>query len=480
MMTNPTIQRVSIPGGPISQQNATIARIGAAIRKNSTDLDTRNFAAGLATTAKRKDYADQARAVFNGFLRRWRYVHDPLSRELLTESPSASLNWVAGADGKGLGYGLGAGDCDCATIALGSMFEAIGLPVRLATTAIPGSPPSKLMSHIYPEVFTKKTGWIPADPVGYPERRFGQESKYSRKAVFDLNGNLVETKGNFSGFSGVDKMTTIIPETWSRAPMQTFGEMPRQWSEVGLRSFGCSAPKMGVLNGLGQMVEIGNEEKLPYGERARTPIVELRPADFAFLSQNLVPYSGMSGVVDNGQTVIYDGFSGFWRKVTRGMTAAASAGASLAVEKAKAKKKSQRVKSKGESELKKSLQKVFALSEKLKSKLNKKSGGKILKGIGLKSKNTAAMGKNIADNIAAITTDQGNGRVAVNISGDVRIVEMRIVRPILRRAGGSIKETVPVSAFVPGPGSAIAALKSAKKTSAMVPSTVRGLRKSRG
>jgi hypothetical protein len=451
----------------------TIRRIGDAIHQGSHHLPTRNLAASLATTAPRKNYREQARAIFNGFVQRWRYVHDPLTRELLTEGPDASFRWVMAGDGRGLGYGLGAGDCDCATIALGSLFEAVGLPVRLATTAFPGKPPGRLMNHIYPEVFVKNGGWIPADPVGYPEKKFGQESKYSRKAIYDLSGNLVKTFGNFAGET-IMKPVKIIPDTWSRAPLQTFGTVPEEWSRVGLKNFGCRASKMGVLNGLGQMIEVGAEDKNPYGGNVRTPIVELSPADFAFLAQTLIPYTGMSGVADNGQVVVYDGLSGFWRKLSKGLAATASAGASLAVENAKKKAKQ---KSKTEKPTEKTthetLKKLFALSEKLK---NTKGGAKILKGVGLKSKSKeiTSQSKIIADNLDTITSPVGAGRVAVNISGDVRVVEMRIVRPLLSRIG----EIAPVSAFVPGPGTALNAMQSAKKQARQ--KTKMGVRKTRG
>ena len=241
---------MKVPGGPVDQMKETVRRIGSAIQSGSVYLPIRNLAASMATDAKPKDYLGQARNIYNEFLRRWRYVKDPVVRELVTESPRASYNLVMAGDGKGVGRGLGAGDCDCATVALGSLFESIGLPVRVATVANPGTPPGQLMHHVYPEVLIPRVGWVAADPVLYPRGGFGDEPPHSRKVVYSLSGSVVEYSGNLAG-QGEATMSNL-PTDWERAPMQTFGEYgeePIEWSEMGLSEFGSKIHTMGCLGG---------------------------------------------------------------------------------------------------------------------------------------------------------------------------------------------------------------------------------------
>lgn len=185
-----------IPGGNLDQMRATIRLIGRSIRAGSRYLPTRNLAARLASRARPKDYLGQAEQIYRGFLSRWRYVKDPLTRELVTASPEASFRLVMAGDGVGVGDGLGAGDCDCATVALGSLYESVGFPVRIATIAKPTALPGPLMDHVYPEVQVPKVGWIPADPVIHPRGGFGDSPPAARKVVYSLNGDILEYSGN--------------------------------------------------------------------------------------------------------------------------------------------------------------------------------------------------------------------------------------------------------------------------------------------
>jgi hypothetical protein len=471
MVENLKIRTISIPGGSLDQMRETIRRIGDAIHRGSLHLPTRNLAAGLATTADHKDYYGQAKAIFHGFLNRWRYVHDPLTRELLTESPNASYRLVMAGDGVGVGQGRGAGDCDCATVALGAMFESVGLPVRIATMATPDSPPGQLMSHVYPEVFIPRRGWITADPVAYPQCKFGQRAKASRRVYYDLTGKVIRQEGNLRGDDMMSERD--IPDIWARAPMQTFG-VPNEWSTVGLKDFGCSAPNMGILHGLGQYVEVDGQETAPWNNEAvRTPLVELRPSDFAFLAQYLIPYSGMRGVSDNGDIIEYDGLSGFWKKLKRAAKATATWGGSEALRKKAAKEASK--KREMSPAARKKLHEAFVRANKHADKLLKDakkkrmsstshgdiSAGHIRKGIGLETTGKAAA--NIASNIQRVTSQTGNGKVAVNISGDVKEVQMRIIRPIPAMIGKNLTSVSPVAAFVPGPGPAMTAVEKSKK-----------------
>ena len=114
-------QRIKTTGGNIGKMTRTIREIGKAIHGGSTYPPIRNLAAMIAARARPKDFLGQLKHVYSDFLKRWRYVRDPLTRELITASPEAIYRLVLAGDGIGVGEGRGAGDCDCATVALGSM-----------------------------------------------------------------------------------------------------------------------------------------------------------------------------------------------------------------------------------------------------------------------------------------------------------------------------------------------------------------------
>ena len=142
------MDRRIIRGNDLDQMKETIRLIGSAIKDGSKYLPIRNHAAALATKAGPKDYLGQLNAVFDSFVKSWRYVKDPFGNELITRSPNALYNLVIGGGPKnpGIGHGKGAGDCDDATAAIGAQLRAIGFPVRIAVTSTPGSPPGRQRS----------------------------------------------------------------------------------------------------------------------------------------------------------------------------------------------------------------------------------------------------------------------------------------------------------------------------------------------
>ena len=88
MMTRPLqLLRVQIRGENLDQMVETIRLIGRAIRAGSQYLPIRNLAAAWATEAPPKDYLGQANCIYRRFLQRWRYVKDPLTRELVIWVP---------------------------------------------------------------------------------------------------------------------------------------------------------------------------------------------------------------------------------------------------------------------------------------------------------------------------------------------------------------------------------------------------------
>lgn len=192
-----TVQRVRIPGGNENQMHETIRQIGSAIRRASVYPPIRNYAAAIASTARPKDFVGQLKAVYDDFTRRWRYVRDPVSKELLTASPEAIWRLTMAGDGIGVGAGYGAGDCDCVTTALGAVLEAIGFNTRIATTSPINSPPGRLFGHVFIQARVPKFGWVTVDPVLHPVRNFGAITPHSRIAFWNLDGQMLGYKGNY-------------------------------------------------------------------------------------------------------------------------------------------------------------------------------------------------------------------------------------------------------------------------------------------
>ena len=171
----------------------TIALIGKAIRDGSSYLPIRNHAAALAATAPRKNYLLQLKAIYDDFVRRWRYVKDPVGVETVTINPRAMYNLVWGFNG-GLGRGIGGGDCDDAAAALGAATAAVGAMTRIAVIAPPGYP-GLGFTHVFIQCLVPGRGWISLDPVLEPHKGFGDTAPHGRMAIWDLKGNLIATRG---------------------------------------------------------------------------------------------------------------------------------------------------------------------------------------------------------------------------------------------------------------------------------------------
>lgn len=425
---------MKIPGGNLEQMRETIRLIGRSIRQGSRYLPIRNLAATWASKASPKDYLGQASNIYRGFLSRWRYVKDPLTRELVTASPEASFRLVMAGDGIGVGGGLGAGDCDCATVALGSLYESVGFPVRIVTIAKPTAPRGPLMDHVYPEVQVPKVGWIPADPVIYPKGGFGDSPPRSRKVVYSLEGDILEYSGNLGNLLGQEGQR-MIPQTWQRPPWRTYGEdysygffgeqddgVPLQeWETVGLTGFGYLTSNMGDM-GTDIPVEVGPDQTMFYSGLARTPMIELSPEDYRhmYLNQGR-PYDGMMGLGDDGETYVYDGLGGFFkrlfRKIKRGV-----------------KKVARRVK--------RGIRKVK---------------GVIRKGIKKAVSVVRKVGGRIAKYAKKIIKRLPGGKALIKIAGKIRKVAMKVVRPAMKFVGKYASKIAPIARFVPGYGPAIAA-----------------------
>lgn len=194
---SPSVRRIRIKGGNEAQMRETIRRIGRAIRRASVYPPIRNHAAKIASLAPPKNFLGQLRAVYNDFVRRWRYVRDPVSREMLTNSPRAIWRLTMAGDGVGAGAGYGVGDCDCVSAALGAVLEAIGFKTRLGTTANKGSSPGRLFGHVFVQAAVPGFGWVTLDPVLHPWKKFGAVASHSRIGFWDLDGNFLGFRGNY-------------------------------------------------------------------------------------------------------------------------------------------------------------------------------------------------------------------------------------------------------------------------------------------
>jgi len=399
------IQRMKTTGGNIGKMKRTIREIGTAIHGGSTYPPIRNLAAMIAARARPKDFLGQLQHVYSDFLKRWRYVRDPLTRELITASPEAIYRLVIAGDGVGVGEGKGAGDCDCATVALGSMLEAIGFPIRIATTADRHAAPGPLFGHVFIQAHVPGTGWVTMDPVLHPKKKFGDIANYSRIAYWDLSGRLLAKSGNVRGLNG-DQMSFSFGESpaidqWEDLSFGSLGgddgTEPDDWGTVGPIGFGALAPDYGIIDGRaleGLGVEVDEEEWAPGLVGARTPMLEVSPQDYMYMSFVGRPYNGMLAMGDDGEMYAYDGTlgRGFFKKMFR--------------------------------KIKKGVKWVR---------------GKIKKGI------------------RKVLKKSKFGRFLLKIGGKIKKIAMKIVRPLMKFVGKWASKLAPIAALIPGYGTAIAA-----------------------
>lgn len=410
MVYRATVQRIPTRGGPVGRQRASLREIGRAIRRASVYPPIRNLAAKIAARARPKDFLGQLEHLYSDFLGRWRYVRDPVSRELITASPEAVYRLVLAGDGVGMGEGVGAGDCDCATVAMGAMLEATGFPIRIATTADRSAPAGPLFGHVFIQAHVPKKGWVTMDPVLHPKKTFGQIANYSRIAYWDLDGRLVRARGNVRGYLGEEDMSysyggpysTQLPSVDQWQPVGFAGGYeeegpPDDWSTVGPMGFGAYVGALGMIDGAalaGIGVEVDEEDWGEGGYGARTPMLELAPDDYLYMSFVGQPYHGMYALGDDGELYEYDGTlgRGFFRKLFR----------------------------------------------------------KVRKGI-------KKVGRRIKRGIKKVLKKSKFGRALLRIGGKIKKIAMKIVRPLVKFVGKWASKLAPIAAMIPGYGTAIAA-----------------------
>jgi len=339
---NPRITAVSVPTNPRVQLARTVKLIGQGIRAGAEYQPLRLHAARVATTAARKDYGGQLQAIYNDFLKRWRYVRDPIGIETVATSGPALWGVVWGAYNPG---GKGWGDCDDATAALGAAAQAIGLPVRIVTMSQPGT---AQQSHVYPEIQIPGRGWIPADPVAHPlpmggappagvrirwnlngEQLGASMSQYSGY-VNNMNGLGYQSaypaaypEPAIDGLAGMYQPAYVEPyaaaglgatadQGWQGADLDVYGlagtdgGTPDDMIEV--LGIGAYVEPMGMLGGGACMAEVEPETADGY---AMTPLLEVGLTDYGYLQENGAPYEGMGAT---------DAFTGdYYRWTTDGL-----------------------------------------------------------------------------------------------------------------------------------------------------------------
>lgn len=415
----------------------TIKLIGKAIRDGSHYMPIRNHAAALASRAAPKDYLGQVQHIWKDFVKRWRYVNDPLGTETVAVSGPAIHGLIMGTH---VPQGRGYGDCDDASVAIGAMLTGIGREVRIATSANRKTRPGSIFSHVYVQAKIPRLGWITVDPVVYPVHGLGYTSPQTRVAYWDLFGRLLGTRGNFppqfqqmlGGVESEDHMEGYqgfqdIGLESVYGPLGS-GE-PEDWAVHGLQGFGAHVPSMGVINGEkvpGILVEVDDEDTMyvdGFGEVVRTPMLEMDPVDYAHIARHGVPRPGAVALSDEGAVYQwvpdqYGGLGGFFKKLFR--------------------------------KIKKGVKKV--------ARKIKKGVKKVVKGIG--------------KGIKKLVSKLPGGKWLVKMYGKIKKVAMKIVKPLMKLVGPIAKKLAPIAAMIPGYGPAIAgALHTAGKIAKVLKAT---------
>lgn len=95
---------------------------------------------------------------------------------------------------------------------------------------------------------------------------------------------------------------------------------PEDFRLYGLPEYGAYAEMLGIISGDELPIPMAAEvDQALYGQGvyARTPMIELAPDDYRYVSVMKQPYSGMMGLGDDGTVYEWDGTLGFFRKLFR-------------------------------------------------------------------------------------------------------------------------------------------------------------------
>lgn len=158
----------------------TLAQMGRTAREASSTWTFREWAARLATRAPPRDYVRQLGQLYQGILRRWRYVAEP--EEWIHGTARSAIDHVLGAK-----YNRGPtcpdplrcdldrtavsehgwGDCDDVATMTAAGALALGMKPVWRVVRWPGG------AHVSTVVRTPRKQLVSVDPVGHPEHPFG-------------------------------------------------------------------------------------------------------------------------------------------------------------------------------------------------------------------------------------------------------------------------------------------------------------------
>lgn len=172
---------------------------------------------------------------------------------------------------------------------------------------------------------------------------------------------------------------------------------PTDWSAVGIEGFGDFVPELGIIDGSalqGIGVEV-DEENWGGVLGARTPMLEVAPDDYLYVSFVGVPYHGMIATGDDGDLFAYDGTlgrRGFFKRLFR----------------------------------------------------------RVRKGI-------RKVRRKIRHGVRKLLKKSKFGRFLLRVGSKIKKIAMKIVKPLLKFVGKFASKLAPIAALIPGYGTAIAA-----------------------
>lgn len=160
-------------------QRTALLVMGDSARRASNTWTLRQWAGDLAASAPPKDYVGQLRALYDGILKRWRYVQEP---DEWVPGPRGVINNVLGArrnqgptcpspdrcDVARTPWKLrGWGDCDDVSTLTAAGVLALGMTPYFRVATSPGG------AHVSVTARTPTGALVEVDPVGHPEHPFG-------------------------------------------------------------------------------------------------------------------------------------------------------------------------------------------------------------------------------------------------------------------------------------------------------------------
>lgn len=157
-----------IRGGK-SRRAKTLNLILRLIERGKRDPRIRSFTNKIIRKAPEGDVIQEILRVAAWIKKNIRYSRDPVGVETVADA----------IDTIRLGYG----DCDDLAVLSGAMFESIGHPVRIRPVG------EQSFSHIFLEVYEKRSGWIPVDFARNEDQVF-KERVYPLEFRVNMDGTL--------------------------------------------------------------------------------------------------------------------------------------------------------------------------------------------------------------------------------------------------------------------------------------------------